>query len=1144
MEFTQMNWITPQEYNEAIQTPISSFSDPILRNGRPQLNALGLPHCASGTFASVYRLKTKEGDFAVRCPLIERDDLKSRYAAISDFVSNGDLECIVPFEYLEDGILVRGKWHPVIKMRWLEGETLDTYLNKHYRDGELMHSLVQQFAKLAHELEIAGIAHGDLQHGNILVCKKGLMLVDYDPLFVPALSGQLSLEIGHPNYQHPRRTERHYDSTVDNFSCWLIHTSLLTLWIDYTLYEQFPGGDDCILFKRKDLESPASSELFETLLNHQANEIRNHAEMLVRMLRTLPESIPELSASQDELQRLFLMPPQLPPENQRIEAENPAGNSLTKASKNSPSGRSMYPSSRIRRNALEKTKRFWLLSGKESSRIYRILMPGLWARSRIARADNSFGRADYDIALHLYREVYLGLESTAAWSPLAPLVYRALIGAGYCCGMLRDYSNAHNFLLLAHIFPSRFIKESDRNRTSFLLACNHCMANETAEASKLLNFQGSLLVMLPELIDEELRIGLINSPAVFSFLVDRFAEQRRSSNLSDLQFLEIGSACIRIYDSIASDCSLTVHRDAIKLLVIMSEQSICSEKQTESFSTFIKRIARIAHIISPREADNEYSVEELLGTEIVDLAQLECSAGIDASKFLHLCRLELSLQHLERVEDPLILLNDLNKLDIETSTRFVVDRLGRQSSVSIIELLLKADPVSDLTQYDPITNTSLRELLISVLVRVGPAGDTGRAISHFVDQGDIQELTDICRMVHTRLSPKAVATETQVLKECHLSSQPDSDSEWLSEVILTIRSNGLLEAFFSMVLIPIDIEFAKVLWNCLRAENAIGLTSFMQLLNNSRELQVEPNTTLPTAFGCLAKTISAAQMKFVWLLVCSGNHNEIAQLISSFASDIPKEALVPIMKEAQYHNGSSGVTGILQQLSINASLVPLVVFLLNELDEEIAVEYIGCYSEKNYHETLLDLAVKLGYSGLASYLTVYTADANNKEIEEELLRLQDFGHNSRTVAAVRNLILQSEKDALKGLIQRLVRSEFKNVTGKYVMVGRLCSAAIELGCLTRFEVVYSMRDCPLSLVWVYRYLTEEYDLVCLTETIQTMQLYSTLFLRIPSSEFFDATLSVSLVLLRARVSSTDTWQSRMEAELTEKFRLRISLPRG
>ena len=98
-----------------------------------------------------------------------------------------------------------------------------------------------------------GIAHGDLQHGNIKVeagCR--IILVDYDGMFVPSMQGFTSNELGHRNYQHPGRTKDHFGGYLDNFSAWSIYTSLYCLTLDPTLWRKLEAGDECLLFRQED----------------------------------------------------------------------------------------------------------------------------------------------------------------------------------------------------------------------------------------------------------------------------------------------------------------------------------------------------------------------------------------------------------------------------------------------------------------------------------------------------------------------------------------------------------------------------------------------------------------------------------------------------------------------------------------------------------------------------------------------------------------------------------------------------------------------------------------------------------------------------------------------------------------------------
>ena len=56
-----LSWPLSQDYNEAIQSPASSFDDPDLRRGEAVANALGLPMPYSGNFADVYQVRCPDG---------------------------------------------------------------------------------------------------------------------------------------------------------------------------------------------------------------------------------------------------------------------------------------------------------------------------------------------------------------------------------------------------------------------------------------------------------------------------------------------------------------------------------------------------------------------------------------------------------------------------------------------------------------------------------------------------------------------------------------------------------------------------------------------------------------------------------------------------------------------------------------------------------------------------------------------------------------------------------------------------------------------------------------------------------------------------------------------------------------------------
>ena len=305
------HWPSPQDFSEAVQNPHISLADPDLKQSRPKFNSLGLPHVASGAFASVYKLSDGEKHWAVRCFNSKPTDQHERYQAISKFVLSDDLSYTVDFNYLAKGISHNGAWFPMLKMNWVVGESLETYISKHLGERDKLERIRSEFRTMMHELRKNGIAHGDLQHGNILVDHDSLYLVDYDGMFVPELLGRQSNELGHRNYQHPKRQSQHFGAFLDNFSAWLIDLSLLCLIEDPSLWESFDGGDECLLFRQSDLAEPAKSPLFTALRSHSSEKIRQAAERLYSLLQLPMEKIPYLDSEDAESPQVVSIPQKL-----------------------------------------------------------------------------------------------------------------------------------------------------------------------------------------------------------------------------------------------------------------------------------------------------------------------------------------------------------------------------------------------------------------------------------------------------------------------------------------------------------------------------------------------------------------------------------------------------------------------------------------------------------------------------------------------------------------------------------------------------------------------------------------------------------------------------------------------------------------
>lgn len=268
-----MPWPISQDYNEAIQMPASSLDDPELKAGEPVLNALGLPLPRSGNFADVYEFQGAGGDkWAVKCFTREVPGLQERYSQISKHLVQARLPFTVDFQYLPQGIRIRGQWYPIVKMRWVDGLLFNQFVRDSLEKRAYLEALEQIWLRMARRLRDAQIAHADLQHGNIILvpgrkaASLAVKLIDYDGMYVPALAGKNSGEVGHPAYQHPQRLrEGTYDAEVDRFSLLSIFCSLRSLMlVGRNLWDRFDTGDN-LLFREADFQKPEESVLLRGL---------------------------------------------------------------------------------------------------------------------------------------------------------------------------------------------------------------------------------------------------------------------------------------------------------------------------------------------------------------------------------------------------------------------------------------------------------------------------------------------------------------------------------------------------------------------------------------------------------------------------------------------------------------------------------------------------------------------------------------------------------------------------------------------------------------------------------------------------------------------------------------------------------------
>jgi hypothetical protein len=266
-----MSWPLASHFSAMLQNPRVAFRDPRLQRSAIEKNGQNQPRPWAGAFAVVYKATDADSGepFALRVFTTESSERRERYDLISAYLKDRRLRCLVDFEYRDGAIRSAGdgKWYPLIVMDWVQGDTLFQWLQARALEGnrEAIAQLSDRWLEAVQELADGQLAHGDLQHANIMVTPAGeIKLVDYDGMCVPALVGRRNLEVGIEPYQHPARNATTLLSLdLDNFSALMIYTALRALALQPSLWLKHveQPGYDRLLFRKEDLLSPAQSAL-------------------------------------------------------------------------------------------------------------------------------------------------------------------------------------------------------------------------------------------------------------------------------------------------------------------------------------------------------------------------------------------------------------------------------------------------------------------------------------------------------------------------------------------------------------------------------------------------------------------------------------------------------------------------------------------------------------------------------------------------------------------------------------------------------------------------------------------------------------------------------------------------------------------
>jgi hypothetical protein len=282
-------------YQSALQHPAQCFTDEELKSAKVIQNAAGwMPLAWAGQFAVVFKMQTASGFKAVRCFYHPRTEHEDRYCLFHEYIKDAPVGSLIQFEYQPEGIHLNGDSYPIVKMEWVEGETLDRQVKMlvERRDTAGLGKLSNSWRDTAFGLRKASIAHGDLQHANILSKNGTMRLVDYDGVYIPSFQGKAALETGHRNYQHPRRAQSGlFGLDIDHFSSLVIYLTLRALAVDPRLWDTF-HQDDYLILKQDDYASPHKSAVLKALKRSSDTQVRELAGKLEALCTMKVEDVP------------------------------------------------------------------------------------------------------------------------------------------------------------------------------------------------------------------------------------------------------------------------------------------------------------------------------------------------------------------------------------------------------------------------------------------------------------------------------------------------------------------------------------------------------------------------------------------------------------------------------------------------------------------------------------------------------------------------------------------------------------------------------------------------------------------------------------------------------------------------------------
>lgn len=296
-------WPRFSDYNAAFHNPEKGLIPLELKGATVARNGFGSPDPLSGGFAYIYRLTLPDRTQKAIRVFIQEDPVRDRRLPwVMKRLEEAKLqypalrELFLPCRWIDPCVHTPKADVPALVMDWSEGQTLGEWLRKHGGNPAAILEFRERFFRMMELLEQAGIAHGDLQVGNILVNRKGCpVLVDYDGVAFFEEDAPPPLQGGHPNFQHPYRHSLLPSEQLDRFPAITIDLGLLgwSLFSESFWFLSLVSDSDRLYFSRSDFLAPSQSEAFGRLREHP--QLATAAQELEALCKGGPTTVPSLS---------------------------------------------------------------------------------------------------------------------------------------------------------------------------------------------------------------------------------------------------------------------------------------------------------------------------------------------------------------------------------------------------------------------------------------------------------------------------------------------------------------------------------------------------------------------------------------------------------------------------------------------------------------------------------------------------------------------------------------------------------------------------------------------------------------------------------------------------------------------------------